>query len=54
MTILKELNGKDYDNLADNDSTSNYLTKIENATIRTVVIKNWEDDSVLYSNILLS
>ena len=48
MTILKELNGKDYDNLADNDSTSNYLTKIENATIRTVVIKNWEDDSVLY------
>lgn len=48
LTILKNLNGKSYNKLEDDLKFREYLDKIENATIRTVVIKNWKNDNVLY------
>lgn len=48
LTILKKLNGKSYDKLENDSKFREYLDRIENATIRTVVIKNWENDNVLY------
>lgn len=48
LTILKNLNGKSYDKLEDDLNFREYLDRIENATIRTVVIKNWKNDNVLY------
>ena len=48
LTILKDLNGKSYNKLEDDLNFREYLDRIENATIRTVVIKNWKNDNVLY------
>ena len=48
LTILKNLNGKSYDKLENDLEFSTYLDKIENATIRTVVIRNWKNDNILY------
>ena len=48
LTILKNLNGKSCDRLENELEFSAYLDKIENATIRTVVIKNWKNDDILY------
>lgn len=48
LTILKDLNGKSYNKLEDDLKFREYLDRIENATIRTVVIKNWKNDNVLY------
>ncbi len=44
LTVLKDLNGKTKDNI-----DSDYITNLENQTIRTVIIKNWPDEAFLYT-----
>lgn len=44
LEALKELNTKSYSDISDD-----YLTNIDNAAIRTVVIKNWPDEHFLYT-----
>lgn len=49
LEILKDLNGKTYSNLKDDPQFSNELSQLENQSIRTVVIKNWPEESFLYT-----
>lgn len=44
LDILKELNKKTYSEISEN-----YLTNIDNAAIRTIVIKNWPYEDFLYT-----
>lgn len=48
LKILTECNGKTIDELRKDFSLSAYVNNVENAAIRTVVIKNWDDESILY------
>ena len=48
LTIRKELNGKTYENLKDEKSLEKHLTAFDNQSIRTVVVKNWQEEDVLY------
>ncbi len=48
LTVLKDLNGKTYGQIKSNLTLSDYIASFENATIRTVVIKNWKRDNILY------
>lgn len=47
LDILKDLNGLTYKGVE--KKNSEYITNLENQTIRTVVIKNWPDESFLYT-----
>jgi hypothetical protein len=49
LEILKELNGKTYEKLKDDPQYSDVLNQLENQSIRTVVIKNWQNESFLYT-----
>lgn len=49
LSILKELNGKDFNDIATDPNLEEYLTAFENQTIRTVVIKNWPNDNFLHT-----
>ena len=47
LDILSELNGMTY---ADIETEENdYITNLENQSIRTIVIKNWPDEAFLYT-----
>ena len=48
LRIRKELNGKTYADLQNDARLSNHLTAFENQPIRTIVIKNWQREEVLY------
>lgn len=47
LDILKNLNGCTYDDVEKEDEE--YITNLENQSIRTIVIKNWPDESFLYT-----
>lgn len=49
MEILTELNGKTMLELEQDSSYEKYVTFFENATLRTIVIKNWPNEQFLYS-----
>ena len=44
LTILKNLNGK-----VKSDVDSEYLTNLENQSIRTIIVKNWPNEAFLYA-----
>ena len=46
LNILKKLNGKIYSELQNSD---NYMTNLDNQSIRTIIIKNWPDEDFLYT-----
>lgn len=49
MEVLSELDGKTMQDLAEDSKYDRFLTAFENATIRTIVIKNWPSEQFLYS-----
>jgi len=49
LRILKFLNGKTYNDLISDPDLSEYYSAFENQSIRTVMIKNWPDQSFLYT-----
>ena len=49
MEVLSELDGKTMQDLTENSKYERFLTAFENATIRTIVIKNWPSEQFLYS-----
>ncbi|HJA09422.1 MAG TPA: DUF262 domain-containing protein [Candidatus Mailhella merdigallinarum] len=48
LKILTKCNNKTIDDIKKDLSLSHYIDNVENAAIRTVVIKNWDDESILY------
>lgn len=44
LTVLKELNGKEKDQISEE-----LIRSFENQTIRTIIIKNWPDEAFLYT-----
>lgn len=49
LEVLSELDGKTMQDLAEDSKYDRFLTAFENATIRTIVIKNWPSEQFLYS-----
>jgi len=49
LEILENLNGKTYKNLKANSTFNEELDQIENQSIRTVVLKNWPNESFLFT-----
>lgn len=49
MEVLRELDGKTMQDLTEDSRYDRFLTAFENATIRTIVIKNWPNEQFLYS-----
>jgi hypothetical protein len=48
LTVRKELNGKTYEDLRRDSRWRLQLTAFENQPIRTVVVRNWQDEKLLY------
>jgi hypothetical protein len=48
LTVRKELNGKTYDDLRRDSRLRSHLTAFENQPIRTVVVRNWQNEKLLY------
>jgi len=48
LLVRKELNGKTYSNLQESAGLRPYLTAFDNQPIRTVVVRNWQNEKVLY------
>lgn len=48
LTVLKQLNGKVRSEIADDAALSRYVKRLQNQTVRTVVIRSWPDDSFLH------
>jgi len=48
LTIRKELNRKTYEDLKNERQLEKHLTAFDNQSIRTVVVKNWQEEDVLY------
>jgi len=48
LTIRKELNTKSYEDLNNDVRLEKHLNAFENQPIRTVVVKNWQKEEVLY------
>lgn len=48
LEIIKDLNGIDYNKIISDPLLNNYQSAFENQTIRTIVIKNWPNEDVLY------
>lgn len=49
LSDRKDLNGVTYDRLTSNPDYSNDLNSFENQTVRTVVIRGWDNEKYLYS-----
>lgn len=49
LEVLTELNGKTYKKLSEDAAYSDFVNQLENQSIRTVVIKNWRNESFLYT-----
>lgn len=49
LKILKELNGKTFLKLKDNPEYERVLDQLQNQVIRTIVVRNWPDESFLYT-----
>jgi len=48
LTVRDDLNGKTLTDLENNAQLSKYLSAFENQTIRTVVVRNWQNEKILY------
>ena len=48
LDVREDLNGKTFADLENNAQLSRYLSAFENQTIRTVVVRNWQNERVLY------
>jgi hypothetical protein len=48
LTVLKQLNGKTCQEIAEDPQTRRYTKRLANRTIRTVVIRRWPSDSFLH------
>jgi hypothetical protein len=48
LTVRKELNGKTYEDLRGDSRLRSQLTAFENQSIRTVVVRNWQNEKLLY------
>ncbi len=48
LTVRKELNGKTYEDLRRDSRLRSLLTAFENQPIRTVVVRNWQNEKLLY------
>lgn len=49
LDILPHLNGKTYKNLKSDAEFSDKINQLENQSIRTTIIKNWPDESFLFT-----
>ncbi len=48
LEILTMLNGKSCDEIRNDPSVSHFIERLENQTLRTVVVRNWPNDEFLY------
>lgn len=48
LTVLNQLNGKTLAEIVDDAAISRYVKRLQNRTIRTVVIRSWPDDTFLH------
>src|SRR5579883_3474252 len=48
LTVREDLNGTTFNDLRRDSQLRKYLTAFENQTIRTVVVRNWQNEKVLY------
>jgi len=48
LTVRKELNGKTFENLRNEPRFRPLLSAFENQAIRTVVVRNWQNEKLLY------
>jgi hypothetical protein len=49
LLVRKELEGKTYKNLQSDPRLSRFLSAFENQSIRTVIVRNWQSEKVLYT-----
>lgn len=49
LEVLKDLNGKTFEEIKDDPAISSYVDAAENQSIRTTVIKNWPSEEFLYN-----
>ncbi|PYD77891.1 hypothetical protein CFR80_17255 [Komagataeibacter oboediens] len=48
LSELKQLNGKTYNDLMSDPNLDDFRSAFENSSIRTIVIRNWQNESYLY------
>lgn len=48
LEVRDDLNGKTFADLENSSQLNKYLTAFENQTIRTVVVRNWQNEKILY------
>ncbi len=48
LLVRKELEGKKYSDLQNDPKLAKYLSAFENQPIRTVIVRNWQSEKVLY------
>lgn len=48
LTVREDLNGVAFNDLQTESQLGRYLSAFENSTIRTVVVRNWQSEKVLY------
>lgn len=49
LTILKDINNKTFSDLVEDPSFSQLITQLQNQPIRTTVLKNWPNESFLFT-----
>lgn len=49
LQVLSQLNKLTAEQINENDNLQKYIDIFENQTIRTIIIKNWKDESVLFT-----
>lgn len=49
IELLPDLNNKTYEEICGDTILNNYISQVENQTIRTIVIKNWPNEEFLYN-----
>ena len=49
LLVRKELEGKTYQDLRSDPKLSRFLSAFENQSIRTVIVRNWQSEKVLYT-----
>ncbi|MGW0245500.1 DUF262 domain-containing protein [Nocardia goodfellowii] len=52
LEVLRDLNGKTYEDLRQRDELDQYLAAFENQAIRAVVLRGWENEGLLYLTFL--
>lgn len=49
LKVLKDINGKTYEEITAEVDYDNYITAFENQAIRTIIIRNWPNHNFLYT-----